>query len=176
MLNTHSIKIGHYNFHTYFCFKVFLWSSMVLVLQVRILFQRKRNLLCDFFHILLLRKLYLATSTPEGLPCKNFSYWPHSLSDISSSDMSDSESPEDSEEVMFTVNEVEVDVTGKITIFFIWLLIETFGNGMLFSLIHFDIFAGDPLKRRISDQVGWFFSILEANVTFFQTHLFSFGQ
>ena len=71
--------------------------------------------------------------------------------------MSDSESPEDLEEVEFTVNDIGLGATEKITIFFIWFLIETIGNGMLFGLIQFDICAGDPLKRRISDQVGWFF-------------------
>ena len=70
--------------------------------------------------------------------------------------MSDSESLVDLEEVMFLVDELELDVTEKITIFFIWLLIGTIGNGMLFSLIQFDVCAGDPLKRRISDQVRWF--------------------
>ena len=74
----------------------------------------------------------------------------HSLT----SDMLDTESPEDSEEVMFTVNEIELDVTQRITIFLLWLLIGTIGNGMLFGLIQFDVCAGDPLKRRISDQVG----------------------
>ena len=74
----------------------------------------------------------------------------HSLT----SDMLDTESPEDPEEVMFTVDEIELDVTQRITIFLLWLLIGTIGNGMLFGLIQFDVCAGDPLKRRISDQVG----------------------
>ena len=68
--------------------------------------------------------------------------------------MLDSESPKDSEEETFMVNEIELGVAEKISILFIWLLIETIGNGMLFGLIHFDLCAGDPLKRRISDQVG----------------------
>ena len=74
----------------------------------------------------------------------------HSLT----SDMLDTESPEDPEEVMFTVDEIELAVTQRMTIFFLWLLIGTIGNGMLFGLIQFDVCAGDPLKRRISDQVG----------------------
>ena len=60
---------------------------------------------------------------------------------------------------MFTVNEIKLDVTQKITIFCLWLLIGTIGNGMLFGLIQFDVCAGDPLKRRISDQVGQFLGI-----------------
>ena len=72
--------------------------------------------------------------------------------------MSDSESTEDDfEEVMFTVQEIELEVAVKVLIVLMWLLIETVGNGMLFGLIHFDLWAGDPLKRRISDQVGWIF-------------------
>ena len=72
--------------------------------------------------------------------------------------MSDQAFMEDSEEVEFIVEENELGVAEKVLILLIWLLIETIGNGMLFGIIHFDIWAGDPLKRRISDQVGWFFS------------------
>ena len=69
--------------------------------------------------------------------------------------MSDSESTDDDfEEVMFAVQEIELDLTIKVLIVLIWLLIETVGNGMLFGLINFDLWAGDPLKRRMSDQVG----------------------
>ena len=35
----------------------------------------------------------------------------------------------------------------------IWILIEVFGNFMLFGIAHFDRFGGDPLKRRITDKV-----------------------
>ena len=35
----------------------------------------------------------------------------------------------------------------------IWILIEVFGNIMLFGIAHFDRFGGDPLKRRITDRV-----------------------
>ena len=61
---------------------------------------------------------------------------------------------------MFEVYEVPLTVAEKIQIFLIWFLIEIFGNGMLFGLIHFDIFSGDPLKRRISDQVGQCHSLI----------------
>ena len=72
--------------------------------------------------------------------------------------MSDSESTDDDFEiVMFAVQEIELEVAVKVLIVLMWLLIETVGNGMLFGLIHFDLWAGDPLKRRISDQVGWIF-------------------
>ena len=55
---------------------------------------------------------------------------------------------------MFTVQEIELDVAEKVLIVLMWLLVETVGNGMLFGLINFDFWAGDPLKRCISDQVG----------------------
>ena len=67
--------------------------------------------------------------------------------------MSDQDFMEDSEEVEFIVQENELGVAEKVLILMIWLLIETIGNGMLFGIIHFDVWAGDPLKRRISDQV-----------------------
>ena len=56
----------------------------------------------------------------------------------------------------FTTSEFEATTALKATIVSIWFLIETFGNGLFFGLIHFDIFAGDPLKRRITDQVSFF--------------------
>ena len=69
--------------------------------------------------------------------------------------MSDLESTDDDfEEVMFTVQEIELDVAEKVLIVLMWLLVETVGNGLLFGLIQFDIWAGDPMKRCISDQVG----------------------
>ena len=63
------------------------------------------------------------------------------------------------DDVQFTVEEVELGITGKAIIVLLWLLTETIGNGLLIGLIRFDIFAGDPLKRRISDQV-WFVRVL----------------
>ena len=68
------------------------------------------------------------------------------------SDMSDLE-------VMYANEETELGVAEKVIIFLTWLIVETIGNGMLFGLIYFDICAGDPLKRRISDQVGQFLGI-----------------
>ena len=37
-----------------------------------------------------------------------------------------------------------------------WLLFQIIGNGLLIGLIQFDQFGGDPLKRRITDQVSRF--------------------
>ena len=56
-------------------------------------------------------------------------------------------------EVRFTVEGIELGIPEKVIIVLLWLLTETIGNGLLFGLIQFDIFAGDPLKRRITDQV-----------------------
>ena len=41
----------------------------------------------------------------------------------------------------------------SIAIVLIWLLIEVFGNALLIGLIQFERLGGDPLKRRITDQV-----------------------
>ena len=38
-----------------------------------------------------------------------------------------------------------------------WLLFQVIGNGLLIGLIQFDRFGGNPLKRRITDQVSRFF-------------------
>ena len=38
-----------------------------------------------------------------------------------------------------------------------WLLFQIIGNGLLIGLIQFDRFGGNPLKRRITDQVSRFF-------------------
>ena len=42
----------------------------------------------------------------------------------------------------------------KIFIVLVWLLIEIPGNIMLLGIIQFDRLGGDPLKRRIHDQVS----------------------
>ena len=41
----------------------------------------------------------------------------------------------------------------SIAIILIWLLIELLGNALLIGLIQFERLGGDPLKRRITDQV-----------------------
>ena len=58
------------------------------------------------------------------------------------------------DEVQLTVEEdVELGITEKVIIVLIWFLTETISNGLLIGLIRFDFLAGDPLKRRITDQV-----------------------
>ena len=51
--------------------------------------------------------------------------------------------------------ETEKILAEKIVIGFIWILVETLGNSMLFGLVQFDRLGGDPLKRRIVDQVSF---------------------
>ena len=46
------------------------------------------------------------------------------------------------------LNEIEIGI-----ILVIWFSVQFFGNGLLIGLIQFDRFGGDPLKRRIIDQV-----------------------
>ena len=56
-------------------------------------------------------------------------------------------------EMEFIAEELQIGLPEKVIICLSWFLIETVGNGMLIVLIRFDILAGDPLKRRITDQV-----------------------
>ena len=49
-------------------------------------------------------------------------------------------------------NEYETWQTAVIAV--IWIVLETFGNGLLLSLIHYYKFGGDPLKWRIVDLVS----------------------
>lgn len=45
------------------------------------------------------------------------------------------------------------EVHVQVLIVILWILIEIPGNLMLIGLVKFEKFAGDPLKRRITDQV-----------------------
>ena len=53
----------------------------------------------------------------------------------------------------FIAEDLQSGLPEKVIICISWFLTETVGNGLLFILIRFDILAGDPLKRRITDQV-----------------------
>ena len=49
----------------------------------------------------------------------------------------------------------------KIVIGVLWFLIEVIGGSLLLGLIQYERFGGDPLKRRIIDQVVYLgFSII----------------
>ena len=55
--------------------------------------------------------------------------------------------------VKFFNEDLELNICEKIVIGMFWILIVVFGNGFLIGIIQFDRFGGDPLKRRIVDQV-----------------------
>ena len=56
--------------------------------------------------------------------------------------------------IKFWYEDFEVNIGEKIVIGVFWILIVVFGNGFLIGIIQFDRFGGDPLKRRIVDQVN----------------------
>ena len=62
----------------------------------------------------------------------------------------------------FEVMQVDLNMLECVIIMIIWILIQFLGNGLLLGLIQYDRLGGDPLKRRISDQVSNF-SILMAS-------------
>ena len=55
---------------------------------------------------------------------------------------------------------IDLNVLQKVVLVTIWIIIQVPGNLMLFGLIHFDKFGGDPLKRRMIDQVKQSLEIL----------------
>ena len=57
----------------------------------------------------------------------------------------------------FIIEESVLSIPEKMIMAFLWIVIEVFGNGLLFGLIQFDRIGGDPLKRRIIDQVIYVF-------------------
>ena len=56
--------------------------------------------------------------------------------------------------IEFLNEDLELNICEKIVIGVFWILIVVFGNGFLIGIIQFDRFGGDPLKRRIADQVN----------------------
>ena len=57
--------------------------------------------------------------------------------------------------IEFLNEDLELNICEKIVIGVFWILIVVFGNGFLIGIIQFDRFGGDPLKRRIVDQVNF---------------------
>ena len=57
--------------------------------------------------------------------------------------------------IEFLNADLELNICEKIVIGMFWILIVVFGNGFLIGIIQFDRFEGDPLKRRIVDQVNY---------------------
>ena len=57
--------------------------------------------------------------------------------------------------IEFLNEDLELNICEKIVIGMFWILIVVFGNGFLIGIIQFDRFGGDPLKRRIVDQMNY---------------------
>ena len=53
----------------------------------------------------------------------------------------------------FSTEDLSFNAFEKLGIVVMWLVIQIPGNTMLFGIIQFDRIGGDPLKRRIQDQV-----------------------
>ena len=53
----------------------------------------------------------------------------------------------------FASEEIQLQTVEKAIIVTLWLSIEVVGSGLLIGLIEFERLGGDPLKRRIVDQV-----------------------
>ena len=61
--------------------------------------------------------------------------------------------------IKFEVITNEYETWQTVVIAVIWIILQTIGNGLLLSLIHYYKFGGDPLKRRIVDHVSLSFSV-----------------
>ena len=54
----------------------------------------------------------------------------------------------------FTIEDTNLTTLEKVVTIFLWVIIEVIGNGLLFGLIQYERIGGDPLKRRMIDQVN----------------------
>ena len=54
-----------------------------------------------------------------------------------------------------TMEDFDLTLAEKIVITVLWFVNETLGNVLLIGLIQFERLGGDPMKRRIVDQVLW---------------------
>ena len=54
----------------------------------------------------------------------------------------------------FVCEDLNLNMYQKIMVGFVWFLVVIVGNIMLYGLIQFERNGGDPLKRRIIDQVS----------------------
>ena len=56
--------------------------------------------------------------------------------------------------IKFDANRINLNLLESVAISAVWILLQTFGNGMLIGMILYEREGnGDPLKRRIIDQV-----------------------
>ena len=56
------------------------------------------------------------------------------------------------EEYSITVE--EIPLADRVIAGVLWILYEFPGNALMFGMVQFDRLGGDPLKRRITDQVS----------------------
>ena len=58
-----------------------------------------------------------------------------------------------SNSTMFKVDYLECSTLEKAIAFLIWILVAFFGNALIIGMMFYERLQGDPLKRRITDQV-----------------------
>ena len=68
----------------------------------------------------------------------------------------------------FSTEDLSFNAFEKLGIVVLWLAIQIPGNAMLFGIIQFDRLGGDPLKRRIQDQVRLKYLNLVKTIQFLQ--------
>ena len=66
----------------------------------------------------------------------------------------------------FSMEDLAFNPVEKVLIVVLWLAIQLPGNVMLVGLIQFDRLGGDPLKRRLLDQVRFKQSIQQLVILF----------
>ena len=64
----------------------------------------------------------------------------------------------------FSTEDLAFNAVEKAAIMILWLVIQIPGNIMLVGIIQFDRLGGDPLKRRIQDQVRIGLYIHQTNI------------
>ena len=64
----------------------------------------------------------------------------------------------------FSTEDLSFNAVEKVVIVVLWLVIQIPGNIMLMGIIQFDRLGGDPLKRRIQDQVRFKATYIDTTV------------
>ena len=54
----------------------------------------------------------------------------------------------------FVSEDLSLTIYQKVIVVIVWFSVMILGNSMLYGLIQFEKYGGDPLKRRIIDQVS----------------------
>ena len=53
----------------------------------------------------------------------------------------------------YSITVEEIPLVYRVTAAVLWILYEFPGNALMFGMVQFDRLGGDPLKRRLTDQV-----------------------